>query len=820
MGRKQSMTDTLPPQSNPYVGPRAFQRGEVLYGRDQEVMELLDLLIAERIVLLYSVSGAGKTSLIQAALLPQLEREGFKILPPMRVSLDPCEEADQSTEPATIQTTDSATNRYILSLLLSLDEALPEDQQRSTAELSALTLDEYLECCYSGAEGPEGIVLVFDQFEEILTVDPTDREAKAQFFAQVGAALRDRKRWALFAMREEFLAGLDPYLRPVPTRLSTTYRLELLGMNASKKAMLEPARAVSVEFTAAAADKLVDDLRTLRVQQPDGSMTVTLGDHVEPVQLQVVCRRLWDRLPAGATQIVEADVESVGDVDQALRAYYADRVAAIAAESGVPERAIRDWCDQQLITEQGIRGQVLQGHEESQGLDNQAIWPLVDAHLVRAESRRGATWFELAHDRLIEPVRADNADWREAHLHPLQRQAALWEEAGHPAGLLLRGETLAEAEAWAKSHQEELASVDREFLEACQEARALAERERRQSRRIRWLAVGATLFSIMAIVLAIVAGLQTRAAQTSAEAAAMAQSTAEGRLYVAQTAEALAAQEREKALSAANSEAEARQLAQGLQATLAVNLDILLALQTSAAPAATPTTVGTPDATSPPTSRETAQAMGGQATLQAIGTQVAGVQATSTAAAAAAAPVTPTSAAAVAATPTPAFLANNLEGFGRNQGQNGWKYLVEQGRKSGQWQEMRFGEFEGQPCWLSVTGEDYVRICADGELHPGVTTRVAYEWHPSVDRNVDIHLDAHMVDADCGGDGVEIEAFTVSENTGAIQRLGQFGVPAGSQDGITENLQTRMAPGILLYVTVDIYGDSGCDATYLEIEVD
>jgi len=80
------MTDTPPPRANPYPGPRAFQRGESLHGRDREVMELLDLLIAERIVLLYSPSGADKTSLIQAALIPELEREGFQVLPIMRVS--------------------------------------------------------------------------------------------------------------------------------------------------------------------------------------------------------------------------------------------------------------------------------------------------------------------------------------------------------------------------------------------------------------------------------------------------------------------------------------------------------------------------------------------------------------------------------------------------------------------------------------------------------------------------------------------------------------------------------------------------------------
>ena len=58
---------------NPYVGPRAFQTGEKLYGRDHELRDLLDLLIAERIVLLYSPSGAGKSSLIQAGLIPHLQ---------------------------------------------------------------------------------------------------------------------------------------------------------------------------------------------------------------------------------------------------------------------------------------------------------------------------------------------------------------------------------------------------------------------------------------------------------------------------------------------------------------------------------------------------------------------------------------------------------------------------------------------------------------------------------------------------------------------------------------------------------------------------
>src|SRR5437762_11549300 len=53
-------------------------------------------------------------------------------------------------------------------------------------------------------------------------------------------------------------------------------------------------------------------------------------------QLQVVCRRLWDKLPAAARQIVEADIEAVGDVDSALRSEER-RVGKECRSRGAPE---------------------------------------------------------------------------------------------------------------------------------------------------------------------------------------------------------------------------------------------------------------------------------------------------------------------------------------------------------------------------------------------------------------------------------------------------------------------------------------------------
>jgi hypothetical protein len=129
-----SLPNTRP---NPYVGPRAFDTGEKLYGRDRETRELLDHLIAERVVVVYSPSGAGKTSLIRAGLIPGLREEGFQVLPVARVSIElpytsdsisQDQPADNSLNATGVGPDISKINRYVLSTLISWKK-LPEDKQ-------------------------------------------------------------------------------------------------------------------------------------------------------------------------------------------------------------------------------------------------------------------------------------------------------------------------------------------------------------------------------------------------------------------------------------------------------------------------------------------------------------------------------------------------------------------------------------------------------------------------------------------------------------------------------------------------------------------
>lgn len=584
---------------NPYPGPRAFEEQEqdLFFGRDEEVEILVGLVMARRASLLFAPSGAGKSSLLRAGLIPELARQEI-------IGRGPRARSQPKMHVLPILTVGRAfpgsvsqpiTNVFVFSAVLTL---LPDADPDSLVDLA---LTDALASFFPApapadasmprfVDGPSSTLLIFDQFEELFTHYPTHRQERESFFRQVSQALHVYPALhVLFSMREDYIAELTPYAILLPDQLRPRFRLEFLGEEAARLAIQQPACQEGVEFSPAAITRLVDDLRRVRVQRLDGTMEEQMGARVEPVQLQVVCRRLWEKRPADTAQIAEADIEAAGDVDSALSGYYAERVAAIAGETGTGERAVRDWFDRHLITEQGIRGQVLQGPEKSQGLDNRAIWPLVDAHLVRAEKRRGATWFELAHDRLIEPVRVDNAAWRRARLSPLQRQAALWEDHGRTDDFLLRGQALIDAETWVHVHDDELTPVERDFLRECRQARVIAEREKRQARRIRWLAVGATVLALIAIILAVIAWIQTEAAVAEADARATevvvretAQARAEDqeRLALAREAEAQDARtEAERQARMALSRQLAAQAISSVERKLGIDLSLLLAVE-------------------------------------------------------------------------------------------------------------------------------------------------------------------------------------------------------------------------------------------------
>lgn len=449
---------------NPFAGPRPLGPGDPIFGREREIRELRSLVSAERIVLLYSPSGAGKSSLISAGLLPQLKAR-FDVWIPTRVNLAP---------PPHLR----AGNRYAWSAAAGFEQEVPERLRRPAESFADMSLREYVAGRPRRMGASRNIVLVLDQFEEILRTEPTDIEGKTEFFRQLGDLLEDQNVWALFALREDFLAPLDPYCVAVPTHLRYRYRIDLLSRESASEAMAKTAAAGGREFQGEAIDRLAGDLSAVRIQQPDGTFQLSEGLYVEPLQLQVVCRNLWDRMPAEALLIRIEHVEEFADATQALAKYYAEELGRIAKGDAVCERALREWIETKLITREGVRGLAMRGAGNSQGLDNGLISQLVDTHLVRAEERGGTVWYELAHDRLVEPIRQDNARWRENRLAPVQKVASLWAEQNKPPGLLVTGAALRDARRWALQNPDAVTSVEAEFL-AASGLRHRAERIRR-----------------------------------------------------------------------------------------------------------------------------------------------------------------------------------------------------------------------------------------------------------------------------------------------------------------------------------------------------
>lgn len=382
---------------NPYVGPRPFHIGENLPAREREKRELTDLLIAERIVLFHSPSGAGKTSLIQAGVVPllgeeRLGRDSFQAVP-LRVKTPV--PADRTVH-----------NRYVYSVALDLLPGV--DPQK----LEALTLRKVLDLAKQ--QWASGIrALIFDQFEEILTLDPADRDSQDVFFQELGSVLADGDIWALFSMREDYMGGLDRFDHYLPNYLQTKYRLDFLESNAAKIAIQQPAHDQGVMFKNEAADKLLYRLTTVQVQRPGQGVDEIQAPYVIPFQLQVVCLKLWMSLAEEKGDAFSSiDVDDIGsyvEISRALRDYYADTVKDVAGTTGAEESVIREWFEKELITAHHFRSQTQTGPPVSrEAYPGQVLEALHNAYLIRDDTRAGTTWYELSHDNLIEPVLESN----------------------------------------------------------------------------------------------------------------------------------------------------------------------------------------------------------------------------------------------------------------------------------------------------------------------------------------------------------------------------------------------------------------------------
>ena len=474
----------------PYVGPRTFELddSEYFFGREREARDLLSFVISEPLVLFYARSGAGKSSLLNTRLVPNLQDEGFVVMPIGRVS---------GNLPPGL---DEVENIFTFNLLLSIDEEIT-----SLEKLAQMSLTDYLKSIREGDEedGPPR-VLIIDQFEEIVTTNLEHWRSRRSFFLQLREAmLDDPMLWVVLSLREDHLAALDPYADLLPGKMRARFYMQRMRAPAALHAIEKPAKQAGRPFAPGVAIKLVDNLCQIRTQEPTENPR---GEFVEPVQLQVVCYQLWENLKKGEPkpEITEDDLRVAGDVDTALAEFYEQAIRKVIVgahlmDIELSEHKLREWFETQLITVAATRGVVYQGPEETAGLPNSVVTLLQGQYLIRAEKRAGGWWYELVHDRFIDPILQANKTWLLSQ-GPLTQAAHEWSRSERSPGKLLSGEELVAARREAKGKT--LVPLVAEFLEESEQHEKSARAEER-TKRLRKIAIG--LAGVMAVILVVLA---------------------------------------------------------------------------------------------------------------------------------------------------------------------------------------------------------------------------------------------------------------------------------------------------------------------------
>ena len=384
---------------SPYPGARPFARADkdLFFGRGPESRALAEFWQDNRIVLAVGPAASGKTSLLNAGVLPIMERTRVNVLPPGNVS-------HGLTFPAAAL---PEHNPYTLALLRSWSPG------EGPARLVDLTVRDFIRTRARAGGGP--ICAAIDQTDDLLADSGARRDYRDRFLTELADAVAGEPRLHLLLLAREDAAAL------ISSRLRKTARFDVTALTreGAVDAVAGPAAGTGRTFDAGAAERLVTDLQASHITMDGGLERLVEGDLVEPSLLQAVCVRLWEALPREAACITVRDVRLFGDVDSALREYCGRVIAAVADDFDKRVGSVRQWLLRAFITDLGTRGRVHEGVGETAGVPNAMARALEDRHLLSTEPWSGSRWYELLADRLIQPLR-DAADELPPAVDPAQ----------------------------------------------------------------------------------------------------------------------------------------------------------------------------------------------------------------------------------------------------------------------------------------------------------------------------------------------------------------------------------------------------------------
>ena len=178
-----------------YPGIRSFERAEAgqFFGRSREIAELYSLVKVKPLTVLFAKSGIGKTSLLQAGVAPELERQGFI---PIFIRAD-------NTSAPLVDTIGNLPDKHRNAGGRDTTGETPGDRQTLWERMKRLEFD---------LDGlPATPILVFDQFEEVFTLGHNET-SRRRFLGELADLANESMPDAIRAALMQQLQAQNPKL--------------------------------------------------------------------------------------------------------------------------------------------------------------------------------------------------------------------------------------------------------------------------------------------------------------------------------------------------------------------------------------------------------------------------------------------------------------------------------------------------------------------------------------------------------------------------------------------------------------------------------
>lgn len=411
-------------KNNPWLGLASYkvQDAKLFHGREVETETLTEVIRKNYSTIIYGKSGMGKTSLINAGLVPALSAKGFV---PLTIKLEHNGAASYSDQIIQAVTASMESAGCEIETSGALGEDVP-----SECRLWAF----FHTSVFWSADNHRVTPVVFiDQFEEIFTI-AADKQKVKDFFGILGelfqplppdllsgqieanafhADFSESTNFRLvLSMREDFLARLEDYSWNVPVLKRNRVGLSAMNGLQALEVMMDPVpglvdREVAIKILRKICkdDRITDDEESLRSLD------------VETFILSLFCSQLYRKaVELRQDRITPGIVERFGE--NIINDYYAECVKSISRKS------LR-YLEEHLLTASGYRNMLAYEDVVPQHVSQEEISHLEKCRLIRIEVLNKTERIEFTHDVLCGVAAARKVEKKRRKESGLVREAVV-----------------------------------------------------------------------------------------------------------------------------------------------------------------------------------------------------------------------------------------------------------------------------------------------------------------------------------------------------------------------------------------------------------